>query len=1019
MMYPVGLPAGAPSQSQIASMQALTPAMYGMGPMGGYNMPAMMMQQFGPRPQGFQGGPPAFIPAVGAMAGAGAGVMRFPGQQGAMYTGGTNLVPTEARPLQPTPAVSGAALAALTDASPAGGAAPIAAPAREMNEAEMGFKAIVAKKLAAKKKREEEEAALNPPPVPAPAPAPAPVPAPVVAAPAPVVAAPAPVVAAPAPVVARAPAPAPAPVQPVQVQASFARVAAAHAPSAPVIRTTVVAAPVPAPRPHPSMAAAVAPPAPPAGHTMPSAIVASAVVAEEGLDEDELEVSGTVGSSGGAGAGMQRGDSAAVERRAMLLKLKEEYERAHGPKRVLTVKELFRIRQLIRSELTAKGVWPSEMKRHVLLTNERASSRVSTGDESPIAKAVKFLKSVLNKLTRENFTKLSLDLIRYDVKSQEMLETIIAVVFDKALEDVKYQDLFADLCKLLGEKAEEWSKKYLRVKHLSGKEAPAGDGWYYDVSGAEAGQEEWAGPAETELDAVKKGTHVTNFKRLLLNRCQQEFSKASPQIALQESEDKDAEVLASIKAEGREPTEAEQKEFQNRIRERALTSKKAKQRMLSNVSFIGHLYHAGGQLSVPIMHYCMAKLLGLDQVSKDRDPSKAALDPDFSVGEPDDEGVEALTRLLMLVGSKYEKEDKIFAERAAANEKAGPMHREPMLPKIMGWLAQLRRNPALESRLRFRCQDTIDLQARNWKLEGAAADIDRMAKTLTLAQAKAAILLEEQTLKASLMGHGPGGSSASRDYESRTLGQSARMGVRQGGQGGQGGAQDFRQVPSGPSGPRGPMAGPRANASGLGKTRAPASPSSTEGWQEVAPRAGAKAPEPAAAPAAPAGAAAAVAAPAAVVHVYTGDELAKRARGVLREWIGKSGKESDALESIRLLRASPGYGVALVTEALVGLIAEVAFRTGAGPALVTLAQPPAALAEALGGEGPVITAADVLAGVAARVHAGFSSLDIPKMGGFVATVCARPPLRPLPPPPAPPPLSLWLMNDALFLTPLV
>jgi NADH-quinone oxidoreductase subunit N len=69
-----------------------------------------------------------------------------------------------------------------------------------------------------------------------------------------------------------------------------------------------------------------------------------------------------------------------------------------------------------------------------------------------------------------------------------------------------------DLAKLLGEKAAEWSQKYLKVSHLSDKEAPAGEGFYYDVSG---GQGAWNGPFETQASAEHEGTRITNFKRLL------------------------------------------------------------------------------------------------------------------------------------------------------------------------------------------------------------------------------------------------------------------------------------------------------------------------------------------------------------------------------------------------------------------------------------------------------------------------------------------------------------------------
>jgi hypothetical protein len=86
---------------------------------------------------------------------------------------------------------------------------------------------------------------------------------------------------------------------------------------------------------------------------------------------------------------------------------------------------------------------------------------------------VKAVKGIMNKISRDTFNKLSMDLLALSVTSQEMLEKLIDAVFDKALEDVFFQDMYADLCKLLGDKATYWSERYLKVRACAALSSPS------------------------------------------------------------------------------------------------------------------------------------------------------------------------------------------------------------------------------------------------------------------------------------------------------------------------------------------------------------------------------------------------------------------------------------------------------------------------------------------------------------------------------------------------------------------
>jgi hypothetical protein len=50
---------------------------------------------------------------------------------------------------------------------------------------------------------------------------------------------------------------------------------------------------------------------------------------------------------------------------------------------------------------------------------------------------------------------------------------VIFLVFEKALEDVFFQDMYAQLCSLLSRKATEWCASFLKVRRALGARATA------------------------------------------------------------------------------------------------------------------------------------------------------------------------------------------------------------------------------------------------------------------------------------------------------------------------------------------------------------------------------------------------------------------------------------------------------------------------------------------------------------------------------------------------------------------
>ncbi|XP_061609638.1 eukaryotic translation initiation factor 4 gamma 2-like isoform X3 [Phyllopteryx taeniolatus] len=156
------------------------------------------------------------------------------------------------------------------------------------------------------------------------------------------------------------------------------------------------------------------------------------------------------------------------------------------------------------------------------------------------------VRGILNKLTPEKFDKLCLELLNVGVDSKLVLKGIILLIVDKALEEPKYSQLYAQLCLRLAEDAPNF-------------EDPA-----------------------TENPATKKQN--TTFRRLLISKLQDEFENRARNVELFDKHDC--------------PLTSEEEE------QRAV----AKIKMLGNIKFIGelgklHLIHES------ILHKCIKTLL--------------------------------------------------------------------------------------------------------------------------------------------------------------------------------------------------------------------------------------------------------------------------------------------------------------------------------------------------------------------------------------------------------------------------
>ncbi|KAL2536676.1 Eukaryotic translation initiation factor 4G [Forsythia ovata] len=223
------------------------------------------------------------------------------------------------------------------------------------------------------------------------------------------------------------------------------------------------------------------------------------------------------------------------------------------------------------------------------------------------------LKAILNKLTPQNFEKLFEQVKQVNIDNVVTLSGVISQIFDKALMEPTFCEMYANFC-----------------FHLA-----------------------------AVLPDLSVNTERITFKRLLLNKCQEEFERG----------EKEEEEANKADEEG----EAKQTEW-----EREEKRLQARRRKLGNIRLIGELYKKR-MLTERIMHECIKQLLGPSQ-------------------NPNEEDVEALCELMGTIG--------VMIDHPKAKK---------YMDAYFDIMAQLSNNMKLSSRVRFMLKDSIDLRKNKWQ----------------------------------------------------------------------------------------------------------------------------------------------------------------------------------------------------------------------------------------------------------------------------------------------------------------
>jgi translation initiation factor 4G len=263
------------------------------------------------------------------------------------------------------------------------------------------------------------------------------------------------------------------------------------------------------------------------------------------------------------------------------------------------------------------------------------------------------LKAILNKLTPQNFEKLFEQVKAVNIDSVATLTGVISQIFDKALMEPTFCEMYANFC-----------------FHLAGA-----------------------------LPDFSEDNEKITFKRLLLNKCQEEFERGEREEAEADKTEEEGEIK-----------QTKEEREQKRIR--------ARRRMLGNIRLIGELYKKR-MLTERIMHECIKKLFG-------------------NYDDPDEENIEALCKLMSTIGE--------MIDHVKAKEH---------MDAYFDMMSMMSTSQKLSSRVRFMLRDSIDLRKNKWqqrrKVEGP--------KKIEEVHRDAA---QERHAQSSRLGRGPSVSSLPR-----------------------------------------------------------------------------------------------------------------------------------------------------------------------------------------------------------------------------------------------------------------
>eukprot|EP00040_Diaphanoeca_grandis_P022402 m.120369 g.120369 ORF g.120369 m.120369 type:complete len:1063 (+) comp28799_c0_seq10:108-3296(+) len=269
-------------------------------------------------------------------------------------------------------------------------------------------------------------------------------------------------------------------------------------------------------------------------------------------------------------------------------------------------------------------------------------SGYSSGSDELVFRRV---RAILNKLTVDKFDVLADQLVRVGISNENVLKGIIILLFEKAVDEPKFCPIYAQLCVRLSEQD--------------------GD--------------------PTQQVSADQPRKPSTFLTLLLRKCKDEFENRSR-----------AEELAKVAGPISRCTPGTE-EFRQTLAAHA-ELKKAREKMLGNIKFIGELGKRS-LLSEKNLHDCLHELC-------------------VNVEQPVGEDIECLCQLLRTVGRQLD------------HDKA-----KSWMDTYFARMQQMREGPNVAPRMQFMLEDIMELRDNKWierELQQAAKEGPKSIRDIRL-----------------------------------------------------------------------------------------------------------------------------------------------------------------------------------------------------------------------------------------------------------------------------------------------
>lgn len=261
----------------------------------------------------------------------------------------------------------------------------------------------------------------------------------------------------------------------------------------------------------------------------------------------------------------------------------------------------------------------------------KAKEEKENPDKASTEGMLKTVRGILNKLTPSKFDALLARIQALDIDSEDRLAGVIKLFFEKAVDEPIFSSMYAKMCQALSTK---------------------------------------------EVASASNLSETTNFRKLLLTRCQKEFEKDNAALIDVENKKKEIETAES---------DAKKKDLESELEELVNSNRR---KSLGNIRFIGELFKLR-ILSVKIMHQCILRLLSQPE---------------------DEESLECLCRLLSTIGKELETPMQPPAGRSTSIS----ANRESM-NSYFSTLDSIVNKRKISNRIRFMIQDVVDLRKTGWK----------------------------------------------------------------------------------------------------------------------------------------------------------------------------------------------------------------------------------------------------------------------------------------------------------------